>query len=489
MSEKKSHNFIEKAFVWNCLPVLSVLLWGVTCLTDHLWYDEAYSAGLVALPWLQMIKITAVDAHSPFYYSLLKLVYLLSGSGTAFWALKLFSLAFMAGYMALGKYYVDKLFGRRVSVLFMAISMLLPIYCVQATNVRMYSMALFFMTLLGLTAYDLYRQATVKKWIVFCLSGIACVYCHTFAMIMAFWLFVLFLVALIVQKQKENIKYFFLSGITVAVVFAPWLFVTFRQMALRMKYDTGSATERATLLSFADYGKEWFSALETPILHVIVLGILVTLLLLPLGVIGMKRKKDLRPLIGLLAVVLTVLTGFLVSAFINNCFLGRYVFPGFGLVVLVMAIGMEQLGEKELLKASLQISVLLVLLVCFLSQYSSELSLEFDGGLEQYKSFVKENMTDEDAVIGPYAHTVFLNIYHPMLPYYIDSYKPYKLPFARVQELTNHEMLQSVRGNIWYICFEGSRPDSFLEQYDCERAFDFHYMYYDFVIYRLTPRL
>ena len=163
------------------------------------------------------IYITAVDAHSPFYYILLKLFYHLCGGGTHFWGLKLMSVFFMLGYILLGKYYVKKLFGEKVSVYFMLFSILSPIMSVQAGNVRMYAVAIFFMTLTGLTAYDIYLGATRRKWIVFCAASICTVYCHTFALIQTFLFYLLFLAVLLYTRQKEKIKPFFLCGIVVSV--------------------------------------------------------------------------------------------------------------------------------------------------------------------------------------------------------------------------------------------------------------------------------
>ena len=105
----------------------------------------------------------------------------------AFLSLKLLSVLFMTGYMLLGKYYVAKLFDRKISVYFMTFSLLMPIFSVQAGNVRMYAMALFFLTLAGLAAYDIFREATRRKWIVFCVASICTVYCHTFALIQTFF--------------------------------------------------------------------------------------------------------------------------------------------------------------------------------------------------------------------------------------------------------------------------------------------------------------
>ena len=111
----------------------------------------------------------------------------------------------------------------------------------------------------------------------------------------------------------------------------------------------------------------------------------------------------------------------------------------------------------------------------------------YDGGLEIYENFAETQMTDNDAVIGPYTHTIFLNVYHPELHYYIIGYKLYSLPFVNTDALTDYSQLDSYE-NLWYICFQGGTPNELEDEYDYEEALEFHYMYYDFVIYRLERR-
>ena len=471
-------------FIWHALPVLALVVWGAFCITNNLWYDEAYSASMVSLPWMRLIYITAVDAHSPFYYGVLKVVYHLLGGGTHYQSLKLMSLLFMMGYMLLGKYYVRKLFDRKVSVYFMLFSLLMPIMTVQAGNVRMYAFALFFMTLTGLLAYDIYRDATRKKWILFCLASIGTVYCHTFAMIQTFLLYLLFLGALLYSKQYQKVKHFFGCGGVVAVVFSPWLLVTCKQMALRMQYDTGAIGDRATLYSFMDYCKEWFSALETPIGMVVFLGMAIALILGYYAVDWMRETHNYAPAVGMGALGLTVLTGGLVSVYINNCFLGRYAFPGFGFLMLFYAVGMTRLNGKNLKKA-----ILAAALLCFVLQYRSELELEYDTGLASYEEFWAENVTEEDVVIVPTTHPLMLNVYHPEMSYYVNLYKSYKLPFVNTEALTDYSQLDAYAGNIWYLTFAGDQPgESMAASFDYEEAFRFSHMYYDFVIYQMVRK-
>lgn len=474
MSAEKRQNLI-----WHALPVIALIVWGALCVTNNLWYDEAYSASMVSLPWTRLIYITAVDAHSPFYYGMLKLVYHLFGGGTNYQSLKLMSLLFMLGYMLLGKYYVKKLFNQKISVYFMLFSLLMPIMTVQATNVRMYASALFFMTLMGLLAYDIYLNATRRKWILFCLASICTVYCHTFAMIQAFLFYLLFMGSLIYSKQRQKLKHFFGCGAVVSVVFSPWLVVTYMQMSLRMRYDAEAISERADLYTFMDYCKEWFSALETPIGAVVLLGMAIAIVLGYLAVDWMRQERNYAPAFGVAALGLTALTGGLLSVYVNDCFLGRYAFPGFGFLMLFYAVGMCRLDGKKL-----KIGILAAAATCFVLQYRSELQLEYDPGLNTYEEFFAEQVTENDAIVVPTTHPLLLNVYHPDLQYFVYIYKSYKLPFVNTDALTNYNQLDNVE-NVWYLCFEGDTPENMSQFYDYEEALRFHYMYYDFVIYRL----
>ena len=453
-------------YVWHSIPYIALCVWGALCLSDQLWYDEAFSAGMVMQTWTKLLRITAIDDHSPFYYAILKLFYLLCGTiGRLFQmrlhlnVLKIFSLIFMAGYIFLGKYYVAKLFGQRISIWFMLFSVLAPLMSIQAGNVRMYSMALFFLTLDGLLAYDLYREDNKRKWVWFTIAGICVVYCHTFAMIQAFWFYGLFMFSLIRSRQFEKLKRFLVSGAVVSLAFSPWLFVTFRQMQLRMRDDVGSTLELAGTKEIREYFREWLSASLTPIDMVVWVKLGIVLVLLCAAMAWMREHKVFMPAMGIAAFVLTSMTGFLVSAFLNNCFLGRYAFPGFGFWMLVLAMGFNRIwdmGKRGKIAGAL---ILTALLVCFWAQYRLELQLEYDGGLEKYEQFWEENVKDGDVWIGAQGHTIFLSVYHPEQDYYIDGYAPADLSFPHLESCYDvSRLVQEGEYNTWYIDFAGSPP-------------------------------
>ena len=480
MQEKirKTQKMNMENFLWHGLPVLAFILWGILCLGDSLWYDEAFSAGLVMQPWRKLIYITAIDDHSPFYYVLLKLFYHLTGGGTHFFKLKLFSLIFMMGYMLLGKFYVKKLFGKSVSVWFMIFSLLSPIMSVQAGNVRMYALALFFLTLTGLLAYDLYLEENRRKWLLFTGATICVVYCHSFAVIQAVWFYLLFGAVLVAKKRFQTVRRFLMAGIVVSVAFLPWLLVTLRQIKLRMLYDTGSTESLAGLKEIVDYVREWFSSIEAPRDMVAIVGLLLCLFLIVEAYFWMKEKKCYAPCIGGLAFLLTVLTGFIISATVNNCFLGRYAFPGFGFLMLLCAVGMEQIrGSRGF--------VLAVAVICFALQYQSEVRLEYDGGLKEYERFREQYFTEGDILIAPEEHAIFLSVYHPEETYYLYGYVAPDLSFPNLKECYDLGALTRASNRVFYICFEGDAPEDVESGLHYEQVYSFRMNYYDFVIYKM----
>ncbi|MBD5528327.1 MAG: hypothetical protein HDR02_07965 [Lachnospiraceae bacterium] len=469
--------------IWVLFPYLSLAVWGALCVTNNLWYDEAYTAALISHPLRELVQITSQDVHAPFYYILLKGFYTLCGGQAHYWSLKLFSLLMMFAYMLMGKYGVKKLYDEQTSVYFMLFSVLMPSMCVQAGNARMYAMGLFFFTATGLLACDILRQSTGKKWILFCLCSIGSVYSHTFSMIETLILYLILLGALLYRKKYALLKWYLGSGIVVAACYMAWLLVVYRQMQSRIA--SAGANEELfvpNMYTLMDYCKEWFSAMDTPIMSVIYLGIALTLFLGYHAVDRMRDSKCYIPGWGMGILGLTALTGGLLSYYVTPCFLGRYIFPGFGALALWYAVGMRQIVSPKV-----KAVVLAVFLLCFVPQYRSELELEYDRGLQEYEAFYESNVGPADMIMATDIHPLLLSVYHPQRQYMAYGYLPPFSPFQNTTVFTQWEQLEDVTGDIWLYGFADRDMPDFSPYYNLEPAFQFHYMYYDFAIYRLVP--
>ncbi len=149
--------------------------------------------------------------------------------------------------------------------------------------------------------------------------------------------------------------------------------------------------------------------------------------------------------------------------------------------------GMKQLRQMCMEKWGKSISRCVACIVVaaatmgFSMQYISECTLEYDEGRKAYEDFV-DGLTDKDVVIFSQTHTSFISVYQPERSFYINGYKPYKLPFENVTALEDAGALSDVEGRIYYMDFVENTPVVF-EGLTLQEKLKFHYMYYDFVIY------
>mgnify|MGYP000787316799 FL=1 len=153
--------------------------------------------------------------------------------------------------------------------------------------------------------------------------------------------------------------------------------------------------------------------METPIGIVVLLGMALCLVLSYGAVDWVRQNHNIAPAIAFSTFALTGIVGGVISATVNNCFMGRYAFPGMGFVMLWYAVGFAQITENTKGKSRKiwAAGLLGTAGLCFLLQYTSEIRLEYDDGLETYENFVEEYMTENDAIIGPYTHTI-LSLIH-----------------------------------------------------------------------------
>ncbi|NTV78917.1 MAG: hypothetical protein HGA25_07260, partial [Clostridiales bacterium] len=185
------------------LPAVTICLWAILSLNDHLWYDEAYTLALIRHPFSELIEITSRDVHPPLYYLCLRLFYLLCGQSIL--SLKFFSLIFMAGVMLLGLFQIRKLFGNRTGFFFLFFSCVMPCMTLQSYNVRMYSFAMFFVLLCAIFSYRFYQKQTILNLAVFCFAGIIASYTHTFALISIAIIYMLLLFFTCFQKKYRQL--------------------------------------------------------------------------------------------------------------------------------------------------------------------------------------------------------------------------------------------------------------------------------------------
>ena len=214
-----------------------------------IWFDEGYSILLAREPVGELLALTAVDAHPPFYYLVLKAWGELFGFTEV--ALRSLSAVMLGGAVMMMLVLVRRLFGARVMVVSTLVLVLAPFALRYGYEVRMYAMA----SLIGIAAtYALVRarESTNNAWWVLYASLVA-LGMYTLYMTLAVWVaHVVWLVWLSLRDKKRQPiwrwkwVYAFVGAI---VLFAPYIPTFFYQLKHSALPGIG---QQVTLTSIVD---------------------------------------------------------------------------------------------------------------------------------------------------------------------------------------------------------------------------------------------
>jgi len=471
---------------WSCIIVFGIVnvmyLYLALCKTFH--YDEAYSIGIAANSFGEIIDITSRDVHSPFYYFVLKLFCMLPGLNELVGA-KILSWLFMFLYMAFSAYVVYRRYGWKVAFFWTLVSGFVPSMIIQSTTVRMYTMGLFFVTVASYLAYSIYQRETMKKWILFTICSALSVYIHTFCLLEMVAVCGVLLLAVLIKKKYKMLGKVLGSGIIVSICFLPWLFTLWQQFTRWAGWENGweGTFLPVSLESSTIYLSEWFSSMEYP-QPLTVLFWVVLLLFASFHVRDyVRRSKDYLPCMGMILVGIILVVATVVSNYVAPCFLGRYALPLFAGVWLFAAIGIAKCQNyiKQI--------VISVLVIFFgIMAYRTEVQIEDASGLNTYIECVENNMDlSEDVIMADRYFNMMFSIYYPEARYMVYGYSPEGLPFRNTETFTSWEQLEGV-DTVWLISFADNQGADLSEKFEAIQSFTFDYSYYQIKVEKLTRR-
>ena len=135
------------------------------CFNNNIWTDEGYTIDLLrnCKTFQEVCNFTAEDVHPPLYYLILKIF--TDRFGIHLLLIKILSIVPMFLTMVLGATVIRKEFGFRTALFFILTMGTLPCTMEYAVQARMYTWAIFFVTLCGLEAYRTATQGKLIGWL------------------------------------------------------------------------------------------------------------------------------------------------------------------------------------------------------------------------------------------------------------------------------------------------------------------------------------
>lgn len=217
----------EKYFGWLVLGGVAVAMaLSVTIgLMQSVWFDEGYSILLAEQSVADLLHLTSVDTHPPFYYLLLK-----AWAGVFGWseaALRSISVLALGGSVAIGAYLVRRLFGTKAALLALALAVFTPFLLRYGFEIRMYALA----SLIGVAAtYVLVRAVGEKdqrkqRNFYLCYAVLVAVGLYTLYYIALVWIIHLIWLLWLAKSHKQTLfkQPWWLVYMGSALLFLPWL--------------------------------------------------------------------------------------------------------------------------------------------------------------------------------------------------------------------------------------------------------------------------
>jgi 4-amino-4-deoxy-L-arabinose transferase-like glycosyltransferase len=360
---------------------------------SNIWFDEAYTVGIVNRNFAEIWKITGSDVHPPLYYWLLKIATLGTNNIMAY---RLFSAVAIVLTAILGYTHIRKDFGEKTGLMFSFLSLFLPCMAAYAIEIRMYSWSMLFVTITAIYAYRLTKTNTLKNWIIFAVFSLAGAYTHYYGLMFAGIINLIMLIFILKNKKSEYIKPFVISAIAQIMLYIPWLVYFIVQLKhvsngfwIGLKFPD-------TLIELAN--TQYAGSFTQGITKSIIFGVIVVFYIY-VGFLAHKEKNNKEDkkvaLLGLIVYIAIIVAALVISAILGSAILyHRYLITITGLLIFFLSYFMVK--EKRKIITICICAVILVLSTVSNIKFIKE---NYDKSNFRQIEYLKENILDDDIII------------------------------------------------------------------------------------------
>ena len=366
------------------LGILSFIICLFQAFGPDIWYDEVFSVNFIQYSYKEIAVLTGKDVHPPLYYWYLKLFHdigkTLVPEASSIVLCKLASMLPFVGILVYTLTTVRKNFGLHIAGLFWFLVMTMPQISNYTVEIRMYSLALFFITAAFVNSCELVRAFPLrqvsggengltkcwkgnKHWVLFWVYGILTAYTQYYACVavIAIYIAVFVFYAAMAHKNKAAIqeqnricarngiwKVLLCAGLSVLAYF-PWLPFFFSQV---QTVSSSYWIQPLTWKSIFGCMKYIFLPVSYAVKKNYVLACVMILIFGAAFLYSfLMKRKDVKErfflLTGLWIAVFTTFVGFVCSILNRPIFVYRYLIPCLGAMWLVAAVALWDSVEKN----------------------------------------------------------------------------------------------------------------------------------------------
>lgn len=433
----------------------------------NIWFDEAYTVGLVNHSFLDIIKIGIHDVHPLFYYLFLKGFTVFTGKSII--AMRMFSILGMVILSTIGYTHIRKDFGEKTGIIFSILISTLPVTLSYSNEIRMYSWAAVFVLLTAVYAYRITKDSSIKNWVLFSTFSLISAYTHYFAMMSIGLINLVLFIYIIINRKKEKNMYKWLASATAQIVlFIPGLIVFIKQ-AFRVAGGFWINIQYPDI--FVDILKFNFLGETTnKYINIFILCFAIIFYLYLIVKTVKEYKKDktkiVTPII-FAGIYLGVIVVALIVSNISDIFTTRYTIPMLGLLVLYIAYVLSVSNNKiTFLACAIIIALSINNNILFLNKNYDKSNLQLcdtiNEQIEENDIFVYSEIGLGSIIAEYYPNNqqYFYNAEHWTVEEAYKAFAPQMKTIEDLQEIENYT------GRIWIIDGDNNKIYDIISNYN-----------------------
>jgi hypothetical protein len=359
----------KKAKITFWLFILSII-YMLFFMHPTMWRDESFTMALLHHNYGEIIGLDAMDVHPPLYYLVLKTFLNI----TTFWTSSIFTKILFARFFSYGITILTfVVLARTARNLEMpggnAIQwigfFLAPSVMRYATQIRMYSLAALFLSLLfnQLQHYD--HSQKVGHLFLAVFWAVAAAYTHYFAAVAAGWFLIIYFIKF---QFAQNDSHAIVRAIwSFVIMFIPWgIIAAFQFHAVTAtSYWIPPVTGQTILNNFVNLFTNIFGYDGSQMYALILIAL--CLILIIWGYWHMSKAFNVALTIVLAIFILTNLTGIMISVLIQPIYIARYAYPIYVilmfLVMVILSEWIKSVFNRPILRGIQLVLILLIGLI------------------------------------------------------------------------------------------------------------------------------
>lgn len=365
-----------------------------------IWADEIFSFFAVAPPFNEFMEIVIGNVHPPLYYFILKFfikLFTLCGFNDVYIIGVIVSLIPVYLILILAATKVRKNFGMLTAGIFALCITSMPQLMQYATEIRMYSWGLFFVTASFIYVYEIIKESTWKKWAILTVLTICSAYTHYFTGIASFSIYLTLLVY-ILYKRRDMLKNWIISCVVSVLAFIPWVSVALNQFNSVMEWYWIDPINFNTIISYIYYVLYPADVVVkgNDLVAPTILGTIALIAVIVLIYQYIKSKKEINNSYAIWAIILFVsvpLIGIVLSLVYKPIFHIRYLVPALGCFWLGISILLAKTYDNKKIFLPILAVILIIGAMGAFNFYQNDVEelppSEFEEPFNELKNHVK----------------------------------------------------------------------------------------------------